>query len=55
MKTLCAFALLVTSCFIASAQDTGERRVALTDTAVALDAAGTSVLEGTLRTTSLNG
>ena len=55
MKTLCALALLVTSCFIASAQDTGERRVALTDTAVALDSGGASVLEATLRTTSING
>lgn len=32
-----------------------ERRVALTDTTVALDAAGASALEGSLRTTALNG
>ena len=35
--------------------ESGERRVALTDTAVALDAAGASALEGSLRTTALNG
>ena len=35
--------------------ESGERRVALTDTAVALDAAGASALEGFLRTTALNG
>jgi hypothetical protein len=32
-----------------------ERSVALTDTAVALDATGASALEGSLRTTALNG
>jgi hypothetical protein len=32
-----------------------ERSVALTETAVALDAAGASALEGSLRTTALNG
>jgi hypothetical protein len=32
-----------------------ERRAALTDTAVALDAAGASALEASLRTTTLNG
>ncbi|MDQ1638556.1 MAG: hypothetical protein QOF62_1895 [Pyrinomonadaceae bacterium] len=35
--------------------DSAERRVALTDTALALDAAGASALEGSLRTTALNG
>lgn len=34
---------------------TDERRVALTDTATALDLSGASALEGSLRTTSLNG
>jgi hypothetical protein len=37
------------------ANESGERRVALTDTAIALDAAGASALEGSLRTTALNG
>jgi len=38
-----------------SATDSGERRVPLTDTAIALDGGGAPALEATLRTTALNG
>lgn len=55
MKTFNVCALLLVTSFLVAAQETGERRVALTETAVAFDAAGTSALEGTLRTTSING
>ena len=58
MKTMMlALLLAITSIGVMAQQPTesAERRVALTDTAVALDAAGTSALEGSLRTTALNG
>src|SRR4051812_1022054 len=52
-----ALLLAATSSFAVAQQSTAaaERHVALTDTAIALDAGGTSALEGTLRTTALNG
>src|SRR5882672_4215814 len=58
MKIIMLVALLAITSFAVMAQQpnaTAERRVALTDTAVALDAAGASALEGSLRTTTLNG
>jgi hypothetical protein len=58
MKTIMLAALFaITSLGVMAQQpnESGERRVALTDTAVALDAAGASALEGSLRTTGLNG
>ena len=58
MKIIMLAALLAITSFAVMAQQpnsTAERRVALTDTAVALDAAGASALEGSLRTTTLNG
>ncbi|MGI8835407.1 MAG: hypothetical protein ACR2H4_02070 [Pyrinomonadaceae bacterium] len=58
MKFIMLGALLVTTSFAVMAQQLSapvERRIALTDTAVALDAAGASALEGSLRTTALNG
>jgi hypothetical protein len=52
-------AILSLSLVNASAQQSGqpatEQRVTLTETAVALDANGAPALEGTLRTTALNG
>jgi hypothetical protein len=55
--TMLALLLAISSLSVMAQQPTesGERRVALTDTAVALDAAGASALEGSLRTTALNG
>lgn len=49
--------VLLVSCFCVSAQEpmAMEKRVALTEKAVAFDAAGASALEATLKTTSLNG
>jgi hypothetical protein len=58
MKILMAATLLLVSCFCVMAQEPAgsiERRVALTEAAVALDGSGVSVLEATLRTTALNG
>jgi hypothetical protein len=58
MKIIMLVALLAITSFAVMAQQpnaAAERRVALTDTAVALDAAGASALEGSLRTTTLNG
>ena len=58
MKRFAASLIIVVGAWSASAQETGnlnERRVPLTEAAVALDASGTSVLEATLRTTTLNG
>lgn len=58
MKTimLCAVVCISTFC-VAAQQPAGaiERRVPLTEAAVAPDGAGSSALEATLRTTSLNG
>lgn len=58
MKIIMLSALLATTSFTVMAQQPNapaERREALTDTAVALDASGTSALEASLRTTALNG
>src|SRR5882762_4055040 len=58
MKIITLVALLAITSFAVIAQQpdaSAERRVALTDTAVALDAAGASALEASLRTTTLNG
>lgn len=59
MKITMVAALLIVSCFCVVAQEQAagsvERRLPLTETAVALDASGTSALEATLRTTALNG
>jgi len=58
MKIIMPALLLAITSFGVMAQQPGEsaeRRVALTDTAVALDATGASALEGSLRTTALNG
>ena len=51
-------AILALSAVVVSAQETpraAEQRVPLTQTAIALDATGAPALEGTLRTTALNG
>ena len=48
LNVMCAFAQQ-------TAQNTVEQRVPLTESAVALDSNGTAALEGTLRTTALNG
>ena len=58
MRIPMAATLLLVSGFCVMAQEpagTVERRVALTEAAVALDGNGASALEGTLRTTALNG
>lgn len=58
MKIIMLVALLAITSFAVMAQQpdaSAERRVALTDTAVVLDAAGASALEASLRTTTLNG
>jgi len=58
MKIIMLTVLLAITSFAVMAQqpnESGERRVALTDTAVALDAGGVSALEGSLRTTAING
>lgn len=58
MKTILVGTMLLASCFSAAAQDRGalnERRVPLSEPAVALDGSGASALEATLKTTALNG
>jgi len=59
MKIPMVAALLMASCFCVVAQEQAassvERRVPLTETAVALDGSGMSALEATLRTTALIG
>ena len=58
MKITVAAILLLVSCFCVMAQEpvgSIERRVALTEAAVALDGSGVAALEATLRTTALNG
>jgi len=59
MRVILVSALLLASCFCIAAQEPAagstERRVALTETAVALDGSGAPALEATLRTTALNG
>lgn len=58
MRTILISALLLTSCLCVAAQEstTGvEKRVALSEKAVALDGIGAPALEATLKTTALNG
>lgn len=59
MRSILIATMLLASCFCVMAQQSatgsGERRVPLSETAVALDASGTPVLEATLKTTSING
>ena len=59
MKTIAASVIVLISAFYVSAQqETGnliEKRVPLTEAAVAFDASGAPALEATLRTTPLNG
>jgi hypothetical protein len=58
MKTIMLCAVVCVSSFCVVAQqpaDSLERRVPLSEAAVALDGAGAPALEATLRTTSLNG
>ena len=61
MKIVAASLFLLCSVLCVSAQETtpvsslNEKRVALTEPAIALDASGASALEATLRTTALNG
>lgn len=60
MKKLAAFFVVLCSALIANAQgttpaETNEKRVPLSEAAVALDGTGAAALEATLRTTSLTG
>lgn len=59
MKELAACMAILCSAWIANAQgpttDTGEKRVPLSEAAVATDGADAAALQATLRTTSLNG
>jgi len=60
MKKLAAFLVVLCSALIANAQgttpaETNEKRVPLSEAAVAMDGTGAAALEATLRTTSLNG
>ncbi len=58
MRMFLAGALLFASCFLVAAQEPAggsERRVPLSETAVAFDGGGASALEATLKTTALNG
>jgi hypothetical protein len=61
MKIIAVSLVLLGSVLCVSAQETpvvgslNEKRVALTEAAVALDASGAAALEATLRTTALNG
>ncbi len=58
MRIILLVAVLLASCLCVAAQESaasGERRVALTETAVAFDGSGMSALEATLKTTTLNG
>jgi hypothetical protein len=59
MRVILIGAVFLMSCISVAAQEptagSSERRVALSEKAVALDATGAAVLEATLRTTALNG
>jgi hypothetical protein len=60
MKKLAAFLVVLFSAAVSNAQgpiivDTGEKRVPLSEAAVAFDASGAAALEATLRTTALTG
>lgn len=52
---LCAVVCISSFCVAAQQPAGSERRVPLTEAAIALDGAGSPALEATLRTTSLNG
>src|ERR1043166_2443094 len=57
MRAILIGMIFLVSCFCVTAQEPKdtEKRVALTEPAVALDASGAAALEATLRTTALNG
>jgi hypothetical protein len=59
MRIILLGAVVLASCFCVAAQEamttSGEKRVALSDTAVALDGSGVPALEATLKTTTLHG
>jgi hypothetical protein len=55
MRITLLVAVLLVSGLSAAAQGTTEKRVALRETAVALDGTGAPALEATLKTTALNG
>jgi hypothetical protein len=60
MKKLAAFLVVLCSALLANAQgttpaETNEKRVPLSEAAVAMDGTGAAALEATLRTTSLTG
>jgi hypothetical protein len=59
MRMVLVGAVLLAGCFCAVAQEPAagstERRVALTETAVAIDGSGAPALEAALKTTALNG
>jgi hypothetical protein len=59
MRMILVGAVLLAGCFCAVAQEPAagstEKRVALTETAVAIDGSGAPALEATLKTTALNG
>ena len=60
MKKIAAFLVVLCSAAVSNAQgptvvDSGEKRVPLSEAAVAFDATGASALEVTLKTTCLNG
>jgi hypothetical protein len=59
MKKFAAFLVVLCSAVISNAQETtvdsGEKRVPLSEAAVAFDGTGAASLEATLRTTALNG
>ena len=59
MRIILIVGVVIASCFCVAAQEStagsAERRVALTEAAVALDSSGAPALEATLRTTTLHG
>jgi hypothetical protein len=59
MRVVLISAVILVSCFCVAAQEPGtasaEKRVALTEKAIALDGSGAPALEATLKTTALNG
>ncbi|MEP6818396.1 MAG: hypothetical protein ABJA18_02610 [bacterium] len=58
MRAILTATVLLLSCFCVAAQEPAalsEKRVALTENAVALDGSGAPALEATLKTTALNG
>jgi hypothetical protein len=59
MRVILISAVILVGCLCVAAQEpttvSGERRVALTEKAIALDGSGAPALEATLKTTALNG